>query len=56
LLRVLHWRVLARAALTIPVFLTLLIASQTHRKVRKWMRSHSVPDATVMPNPQAICE
>jgi radical SAM superfamily enzyme YgiQ (UPF0313 family) len=37
LLRILHWRVLARAALTIPVFLTLLIATQVDRKVRKWM-------------------
>ncbi len=37
LLRILHWRVMARAALTIPVFLTLLIATQAARKVRKWM-------------------
>jgi hypothetical protein len=37
LLRILHWRVLARGALTIPVFLTLLIASQTNQKVRRWM-------------------
>jgi radical SAM superfamily enzyme YgiQ (UPF0313 family) len=37
LARILHWHVLARAALTIPVFLTLLIATQLRRKVRKWM-------------------
>jgi radical SAM superfamily enzyme YgiQ (UPF0313 family) len=37
LLRIVHWRVMARAALTIPVFLTLLIATQVDRKVRKWM-------------------
>ncbi|MFH1267772.1 MAG: hypothetical protein ABIK89_18810, partial [Planctomycetota bacterium] len=37
LLRILHWRVLARAMLTIPVFLTLLIATQANRKLRKWM-------------------
>jgi radical SAM superfamily enzyme YgiQ (UPF0313 family) len=35
LLRILHWRVMARAALTIPVFLTLLIATQADRKLRK---------------------
>ena len=35
--RIAHWRVLARATLTIPVFLTLLIATQANRKVRKWM-------------------
>jgi radical SAM superfamily enzyme len=37
LLRAMHWRVLAKAALTIPVFLTLVIATQAVRKVRKWM-------------------
>jgi radical SAM superfamily enzyme YgiQ (UPF0313 family) len=37
LLRIVHWRVMARAALTIPVFLTLLIATQLDRKVRKWL-------------------
>ena len=37
LLRILHWRVKAKAVLTIPVFLTLLIATQADRKVRKWM-------------------
>ena len=37
LLRILHWRVMARAALTIPIFLTLLIATQAGWKVRKWM-------------------
>ena len=37
LLQILHWRVLASAALTIPVFLTLLIATQVERKLRKLM-------------------
>lgn len=37
LLRILHWRVLARAAVTIPVFLTLLFVTQVDRKLRKWM-------------------
>ena len=37
LLRVLRWRVMAKAMLTIPIFLTLLIASQAYQKVRKWM-------------------
>jgi wyosine [tRNA(Phe)-imidazoG37] synthetase (radical SAM superfamily) len=37
LLRILDWRILARAALTIPVFLTLLIVTQANQKVRKWM-------------------
>ena len=37
LLRALHWRVLAKAVLTIPVFLTLLVATQADRRMRKWM-------------------
>jgi hypothetical protein len=37
LTRIMHWRMKARAALTIPVFLTLLTATQTGQKVRKWM-------------------
>jgi radical SAM superfamily enzyme YgiQ (UPF0313 family) len=37
LMRLLNWRVQARAALTIPVFLTLLIATQVTRKMRKWL-------------------
>ena len=37
LLRVLDWRIKARAMLTIPAFLTLLIGTQAYRKVRKWM-------------------
>ena len=28
---------MAKAMLTIPIFLTLLIATQANRKVRKWM-------------------
>jgi radical SAM superfamily enzyme YgiQ (UPF0313 family) len=37
LIRSLHWRVMSKAALTIPVFLTALIATQAGRKVHKWM-------------------
>jgi hypothetical protein len=37
LLRILHWRVRTRALLTIPAFLTLLIATQADRKLRKWL-------------------
>ncbi len=37
LLRILRWRMLAGAALTIPFFLVKLIAMQTVRKTRKWM-------------------
>jgi radical SAM superfamily enzyme YgiQ (UPF0313 family) len=35
LLRSLHWRVVAKAASTIPVFLTLLVVTQASRKIRK---------------------
>lgn len=37
LLRIIHWGALGRAALTIPFFLLKLIATQTARKMRKWM-------------------
>ena len=37
LARILNWRVKARAVLTIPFFLMLLIATQFGRKVRKWL-------------------
>ena len=37
LARGLRWRVMAKAALTIPVFLTLLVATQVDRKLRKWL-------------------
>lgn len=37
LVRLLNWRVKARALLTIPVFLTLLVAMQVQRKFRKWI-------------------
>lgn len=37
LARILNWRVKARAMLMLPVFLTLLIATQANRKVRKWI-------------------
>ncbi|MGA2265152.1 MAG: radical SAM protein [Phycisphaerae bacterium] len=36
LLRILNWRVKARAALTMPVFLTTLLATQAAWRVRKW--------------------
>jgi hypothetical protein len=35
LARVLNWRVKARALLMLPIFLTLLTATQVVRKVRK---------------------
>jgi hypothetical protein len=35
LLRSLHWRVLAKAALTLPRFLVVLAATQLNRKIRK---------------------
>jgi len=37
LTRVLNWHVKARALLTIPVFLALLIGSQLERKTHKWL-------------------
>ena len=37
LVRILNWRVKARAVLTIPCFLTLLVATQLGRKMRKWL-------------------
>jgi radical SAM superfamily enzyme YgiQ (UPF0313 family) len=39
LARILHWHVLARGLLTIPLFLTLLVATQSNRKLRKWWAS-----------------
>jgi anaerobic magnesium-protoporphyrin IX monomethyl ester cyclase len=36
--RLLHWHVIARAVLTIPVFLTLLIVTQAYQKTRRWIR------------------
>jgi hypothetical protein len=49
LLRIVHWRVLARGALTIPAFLTLLVAKQAANKVRKWMgaRRPAEPSAVI---------
>jgi len=52
LARILHWRVQARAVLTIPFFLTLLISRQVGRKLRKWLsRSGGSPvrKATIRP-------
>jgi radical SAM superfamily enzyme YgiQ (UPF0313 family) len=37
LLRILNWRVKAKAMLTMPAFLTLLAATQADRKLRKWI-------------------
>ena len=37
LLRITNWRVKAKAALTAPRFLAILLATQAIRKVRKWM-------------------
>ena len=37
LVRILNWRVKARAVLTIPVFLAFLIATQVARKTCKWL-------------------
>jgi hypothetical protein len=51
LTRLLHWRVKARALLTIPAFLTRLIGTQTHRKLRQWMKRSSGP--TVRNDPYA---
>jgi len=39
--RILHGRVLARGLLTIPLFLTELVATQFYRKVRRWYRPHA---------------
>ena len=36
-LKILHWRVIARVALELPGFLAVLVATQTRRKARKWM-------------------
>lgn len=41
LLRILHRRLLARAVLTIPVFLTRLIATQVSRKLRSRFERHA---------------
>ncbi len=37
LVRLLNWRVRTRALMTVPVFLTLLIATQFAHKLRKWL-------------------
>ena len=37
LTRIVHWRMKAKAVLTIPIFLTVLIATQAGQKLRKWM-------------------
>ncbi len=37
LLRVAQPRVMAKAALTIPAFLAVLIATQVERKMRRWL-------------------
>ena len=37
LIRMLHWRVMNKAVLTIPGFLTALLATQAYQKAHKWM-------------------
>lgn len=37
LMRILHWRVKAKALLNMPAFLTLLVALQADHKLRKWI-------------------
>jgi radical SAM superfamily enzyme YgiQ (UPF0313 family) len=37
LLMILNWRVMAKAALTVPSFLAILLATQSIRKARKWI-------------------
>ena len=37
LTRIMHWRMKAKAMLTIPIFLALLTATQAAQKARKWM-------------------
>ena len=38
MMRLLNWRLQARALWTIPLFLALLAATQANRKVRKWVK------------------
>ena len=35
-MRVVNWRVKVNAAMTVPRFLAILLATQAIRKVRKW--------------------
>jgi radical SAM superfamily enzyme YgiQ (UPF0313 family) len=46
-LRILKWQLIARVALELPGFMTMLVATQTKRKIRKWMRpaKHAIPSA-----------
>ena len=37
-LRILKWQVIAKVALELPSFMTVLVATQTKRKIGKWMR------------------
>jgi radical SAM superfamily enzyme YgiQ (UPF0313 family) len=37
MVRIMNWRVMNKAVLTIPVFLTALLATQSYQKMRKWM-------------------
>jgi hypothetical protein len=37
LIRSLHWRVVSKAALTIPFFLTALFATQAYQKLHRWL-------------------
>jgi anaerobic magnesium-protoporphyrin IX monomethyl ester cyclase len=52
LLRILHWRVMAKASLTIPVFLATLIVTQANRKMRKWLGKRRSDDHHLGQSPQ----
>ena len=41
--RILHWPILARGMLTIPVFLAVLLVTQARRKIGRWMSSTPAP-------------
>jgi radical SAM superfamily enzyme YgiQ (UPF0313 family) len=45
LVRVLDWRVKAKAALTLPAFLTMLVAKEVQRKLLKWIRNRRAGQA-----------
>ncbi len=55
LLRATRWQVKAKAALTIPVFLAVLLATQADRKLRKWLarRTRRAAQSPVRYVPQA---
>ena len=56
LIRIMNWRVKAKAVLTIPVFLTQLLAAQVVRKMRKWLGlEKKTPDRVVPAVPRPHC-